>query len=49
VLYMIAAVLALIWLLGQVTYHTLGGFVHVLLLIAMVLVVVSIVGRPAIA
>jgi hypothetical protein len=38
VLYTIAVVLLILWLLGLVTGYTIGAFIHVLLVIALVLV-----------
>ena len=38
----IAAILIVLWLLGLVTSYTLGGFVHVLLVIAIVIVLIRI-------
>ena len=43
-LWTLAVVLVVLWALGLVTSTTLGGFVHVLLVIAIVLVLVRIVG-----
>jgi hypothetical protein len=37
-------VLAILWLLGIVTSYTLGGFIHVLLVIALVVIVRGILG-----
>ena len=42
-LYTIAVVLLVLWLLGLVTSTTLGGFVHVLLVIAVVVVLLRII------
>ena len=42
-LYTIAVVLILLWLLGLVSAHTIGGFIHVLLIIAVILVLVRII------
>ena len=42
-LYTIAVVLLIMWLLGLVSGYTLGAFVHVLLVIALVLFVVGLV------
>jgi hypothetical protein len=42
-LYTIAIVLILLWLLGVVTAHTLGWFVHILLMVAVVLILVRII------
>jgi hypothetical protein len=48
-LYTIAVVLLVLWVLGLVTSYTLGGFVHALLVIAVVLVVVQLItGRKAV-
>ncbi len=48
-LYTIAVLLVLMWLLGLVTSYTLGGFIHILLLIALVSVVVRVIqGRSAV-
>ena len=43
-LYTIAVVLLILWLLGLVTGYTIGAFIHVLLVIALVLLLVQIVG-----
>ena len=42
-LYTIAVVLLVLWLLGLVTSTTLGGFVHVLLVIAVVMVLLRLI------
>ncbi|MDP2076068.1 lmo0937 family membrane protein [Hydrogenophaga sp.] len=42
-LYTIAVVLLILWLLGLVTSTTLGGFVHVLLVIAVVMVLLRLI------
>jgi hypothetical protein len=39
----IAIVLIILWLLGLVTSNTMGGFIHILLVIAIVLVLVRII------
>jgi hypothetical protein len=41
-LYTIAVVLILLWLLGLVTSYTMGGLIHVLLLIALVMIVANL-------
>jgi hypothetical protein len=41
-LYTIAVVLLIAWLLGIVGTYTIGAFVHVLLVVAVVLVVVGL-------
>jgi len=42
-LYTIAVVLLILWLLGLVSSYTLGGFIHVLLVIAIVMVLVNLI------
>lgn len=42
-LWTIAVVLALLWLLGVVTSYTLGGFIHVLLLLAIASVLIRVI------
>jgi hypothetical protein len=47
-LYTIAVVLLILWLLGLVTSYTVGGFIHVLLVIAIVVVLLRVIsGRSA--
>ena len=42
-LYTIAVVLIILWLLGLVTSSTMGGFIHILLVIAIVMVLVNLI------
>jgi len=42
-LYTIAVVLIVLWLLGLVTSYTMNGFIHVLLVIAIVVVLLRII------
>ena len=42
-LYTIAMILLILWLLGFVSGYTLGAFIHVLLVIALVLLLVQFV------
>jgi hypothetical protein len=43
----IAVVLIILWLLGLVTSYTLGGFIHILLVIAIVVVLLRVIrGKP---
>jgi len=42
-LYTLALVLLILWLLGLVTSTTLGGFIHVLLVIAVVVVLLRVI------
>lgn len=39
----IAVLLIVLWLLGLVTSYTLGGFIHLLLLIAIVVVLIRVI------
>jgi hypothetical protein len=47
-LYTIAVVLIVLWLLGMVTNYTMGGFIHILLVLAVVMVLVNLISgrRP---
>jgi hypothetical protein len=42
-LYTIAVILIVLWLLGLVTSYTMGGFIHVLIVIAVVVVLLRII------
>lgn len=42
-LYTIAVVLIILWLLGLVTSSTMGGFIHVLLVIAVIMILVNLI------
>ncbi|MEO5988277.1 MAG: lmo0937 family membrane protein [Candidatus Eisenbacteria bacterium] len=42
-LWTIAVVLVVLWLLGQVTSYTMGGFIHILLLLAVVAVLIRVI------
>ncbi len=42
-LYTIAVILVVLWLLGLVTSYTMGGFIHVLLVIAIVVVLLNVI------
>ena len=42
-LYTIAVVLLVLWLLGLVTSTTMGGFIHILLVVAIVKVLVNLI------
>lgn len=39
----IAAILIILWLLGGVSSYTIGGFIHLLLVIAIVMVLIRII------
>jgi len=43
-LYTIAVVLIILWLLGLVTGYTIGSFIHVLLVIAVIMILVNLIG-----
>jgi hypothetical protein len=47
-LYTIALVLIILWLLGLVSSYTMGGFIHILLIIAVVMILVNLISgrRP---
>ncbi len=48
-LYTIAVVLLILWLLGLVSSYAVGGFIHVLLVIAIVMVLLRVIsGRKPI-
>ncbi len=48
-LYTIAVVLIVLWLLGFVTSYTMGGVIHILLVIAIIMILVNLIrGRRAI-
>jgi hypothetical protein len=48
-LYTIAVVLTILWLLGLVSSYTMGGLIHVLLVIAIVVVLLRVIsGRSAV-
>ena len=42
-LYTIAVILIVLWLLGMVSSYTIGGFIHVLLVIAVIVVLLRII------
>lgn len=42
-LYTIALVLIIAWLLGLVSAYTMGGFIHILLVVAIVLILVRLI------
>ena len=46
----IAAILVILWVLGLVTSYTLGGFIHILLVLAIIAVLVRLIqGRNPVA
>jgi hypothetical protein len=42
-LYTLAVILIVLWLLGLISSYTMGGFIHVLLVIAIVVVLLRII------
>jgi len=42
-LWTIAVIMLALWLLGLITAHTMGGFVHILLVVAVVIVLVRLI------
>jgi hypothetical protein len=42
-LWTIAVILVILWLLGMVTSYTLGGFVHILLVLAIIVVLLRVI------
>ena len=41
----VAIVLIILWLLGMVSSYTMGGFIHILLVIAVIMFLVRLIGR----
>ena len=45
----LADVLVILWLLGMITSYTLGGFIHILLVIAVVVILLRLIsGRKVV-
>ncbi len=42
-LWTLAVILIILWLLGLVTSYTLGGFIHILLVVAIVMILVRVI------
>ena len=42
-LYTIALILIIAWLLGLVSSYTLGGFIHILLVVALIILLVRVI------
>jgi Family of unknown function (DUF5670) len=48
-LYTIAVVLIVLWLLGLVSSYTMGGFIHILLVIAVIMILINLIsGRKSV-
>ncbi len=43
-LYTIAVVLIILWLLGLVSSYTMGGLIHILLVIAIIVILLRVIG-----
>ena len=49
-LWTIAVLLPILWLLGMVSSYTLGGFIHILLVVAIIVVLIRVIqGRSPVA
>jgi hypothetical protein len=44
----IAIILIVLWLLGMVSSYTLGGFIHLLLVIAVVVIILRLIRRGSV-
>jgi predicted nucleic acid-binding Zn ribbon protein len=42
-LWTLAVILLVLWLLGLVTSYTLGGFIHILLVVALIVVLIRVI------
>ncbi|MFA4884939.1 MAG: lmo0937 family membrane protein [Desulfotomaculaceae bacterium] len=42
-LWLVAIILIVLWLLGIVTAYTMGGFIHILLVVAVIVVLIRII------
>lgn len=42
-LYTIALILIVLWLLGLVSSYTIGGFIHILLVVAIIIILVRLI------
>jgi hypothetical protein len=43
-LYTLAVVLIILWLLGLVSSYTIGGFIHILLVVAIIMILLRLIG-----
>ena len=46
-LYTIAIILVILWLLGLVSSYTIGGFIHILLVVAIIMILVRLISGRA--
>ena len=42
-MWLIIAILLILWLLGLITKYTLGGFLHILLIVAIILLIIRLI------
>jgi hypothetical protein len=42
-LYTVAVVLLILWLFGYVTSYTMGGFIHILLVVAVIMILIRLI------
>jgi len=49
-LWTIFVILLVLWLLGMVSSYTIGGFIHILLVVALVVLLINLIGgrRPVV-
>lgn len=46
-LYTLALILLILWVLGMVTSYTIGGLIHILLVLAIISILIRVIqGRP---
>jgi hypothetical protein len=48
-LYTLVVILLVLWLLGMVTSYTMGGIIHLLLVIALIVVLVRLISGRSVA
>jgi len=48
-LYTIAVILLALWLLGMVSSYTMGGFIHILLVIAVIVIIMQLISGRKVA
>lgn len=46
-LYTIAIILVILWLLGLVSSYTIGGFIHILLVVAIIVILIRVISGRA--
>ncbi len=48
-LWTILVILVVLWLLGMITSYTMGGFIHILLVVAIIILIINLLsGRRAV-